>query len=109
MKIEVQDILDLLPIVADRGWVITDRPFNTIRDRDGRCPICAFLNETHGLNYRWEMKLAWGESNLPRTAAIKRIAYAADYPDDPLRPALMQALGMTPEATVESAGDWDES
>jgi len=38
-----QVLLDLLPIVADRGWDVGER--GVIRDRDGRCPMCALANE----------------------------------------------------------------
>lgn len=45
------DILDLLPLVADRGWSIRD---GYIRDRDGRCPICALVNELSGGGIGWK-------------------------------------------------------
>lgn len=40
--VTIEDILDLLPIVADREWSVDDQQ---IRDADGRCPICALVHE----------------------------------------------------------------
>lgn len=49
-KITTQELLDLLPIVADQQWRVT---FDTIRNQDGACPICAVVNEITGeKNYR---------------------------------------------------------
>jgi len=40
--VTIQDFVDLLPIIADRGWTMQN---GYIRDRDGACPICALANE----------------------------------------------------------------
>lgn len=94
--ITAQDILDLLPIVADRGW--RERRDGFIRDKDGRCPVCALVHEvTHGkvdFTFMAELsyKSAFGYAGL---AAQFEIANAADYVTHPSRPVLMAALGMT--------------
>lgn len=43
MTLTTKAILDLLPIVADRGWRI--RNDGAVRDRDDRCPVCALVHE----------------------------------------------------------------
>lgn len=94
MKITAQDLLDLMPIVKDRGWRVDG--LGWIRDAQDRCPICALAYEISNgrTNYLTFYKAAarhgWGA-----IGGAKRIANAADNPKNPLRPALMQALGMT--------------
>ena len=95
MTITAQDILDLLPIVANRGWRLYG---SAIRDKDGFCPICALLNETHGT--RWEILpgSAWQDAELPEASqAISIIANAADWPSHTMRSALMVALDIPQE------------
>jgi hypothetical protein len=42
-EITVDSLLDLLVLVDDRGWYLDWR--GCVRDRDGRCPICALVHE----------------------------------------------------------------
>ena len=46
-KTTTQELLDLLPIVADQKWRVT---FGSVRNQDGACPICAVVNEITGEN-----------------------------------------------------------
>lgn len=91
-EITAQDILDLLPIVADRGWQIDSTGF--IRDTSWSCPICALLNETHGRGEKVAAGNAWEGVGFRDDAGMKSIVGAADNEDHPLRPDLMRALGM---------------
>ena len=94
--ITAQDLLDLMPIVADRGWLLAVT--EVIRDADGRCPVCALANEIDPLI---ENKIfgheAFGRLDIDEPDAISRIMTAADLPSNALRPQLMQALGMVKE------------
>jgi hypothetical protein len=92
----VNKYLELLPIVADRRWRV--KADGLIRDRDGRCPICALAHEM-------DSRLPWFQMyhsalkgiGLPKDDMdADRVACAADEPKHPLRPALMAALGMKP-------------
>jgi hypothetical protein len=87
--------LELLPIVADRGWRSEEGGY--IRDIDGRCPLCSLAHElSDGEVNRFEMALnALADLGLPFTDADEVIS-AADDRADALRPALMAALGMKP-------------
>ena len=41
-----QELLDLLPLVADQQW---SKAYGAaIRNQDGACPICAIVNEING-------------------------------------------------------------
>lgn len=89
-----QDYLDLLPIVADRGWRVDEGGY--IRDRDGRCPLCSLANEVDAkVKKRAAHISALISIGVSRTYGDRVIMFAADEPDSPLRPALMRALGMT--------------
>lgn len=59
-RITAQAIIDLLPIVADRGWFITHG--GAIRDYDGRCPACALVFELSngGIDYKGSINFALG-------------------------------------------------
>lgn len=93
--ITTQDLLDLLPIVAREDWeIFLD---SSIRNTERRCPLCALAHEIDpSIDYR-EMACAafleLGFSEI-KNPSLKEIMDAADFPDQPLRPALMQALGM---------------
>lgn len=97
--VTVEEVLDLLPIVANRGWRVTGIGF--IRDRDDRCPICALAHEVTGgeVDLRQMARLAQlqmfpGEQSQPLSYAFDRIIMAADVRSAPWRTLLMQALGM---------------
>lgn len=92
MPVTVQDFLDLMPLVADRGWRVDHN--GEIRDRDGRCPICALGNEILGTDQRNGTLSGFPGRTQGESDAIGYVIFAADYPEDNLRPALMRALGM---------------
>jgi hypothetical protein len=86
--------IELLPIVADRGWRILGD--GSIRDRDGRCPLCSLANEINrAINLRSNYWEALGRVGLAATIETDKIAAAADYPNHDFRPTLMAVLGMT--------------
>jgi hypothetical protein len=86
--------LELLPIVADRGWEI--RPSGVIRDRDSRCPLCALANEIdHTILYIGAYPAALKRAGLMLLFEAHSVATAADRTNHPLRNDLMAALGMT--------------
>lgn len=84
-------LIDLMPIVAHRRFGIPDpgpglaSPSNTrVRDRNGRCPICALVNE---LDPWWDfhecainaMERLLGRSLAPQEKeAVGRVIFAAD-------------------------------
>jgi hypothetical protein len=86
--------LELLPIVADRGWSLSE---GYIRDLDSRCPLCALAHELSGGEVNvYEMACAaLDELGAPVDADSDEIVYAADGETE-LRPSLMAALGMKP-------------
>lgn len=95
-RVTAKDWLDLMPLVADKGWAVAG---GRLRDGDGRCPICALLYETHGTGsselYWLAVREAFGERARGELEyAADDIARAADMPSDPLRPALLAALGL---------------
>lgn len=85
-------LIDLMPIVAHRGFRATTlgpwlaSPSNTrVRDRNGRCPICALVNE---LDPRWDfhecaiiaMEHLFGRALAPQEMdVVMRVAFAADH------------------------------
>ena len=89
-----QDWLNLLPIVSDRGWPDPGSQ-GFIRDRDGRCPLCALAHEVSGgaVSLRGDWKDALRRAGLPFVYAAA-IANAADNAEAPLRAALERALGV---------------
>lgn len=100
MKITAQDLLDLMPIVKDRGWRITNS--GDIRDKNYSCPVCALANEICG--YECYGTDAWAAiyeivgnraKQEDAQTATREIMEAADLEEYQLRPALMQALGMS--------------
>jgi hypothetical protein len=100
---KAQDIIDLLPIVADRGWRV--RSGVVIRDREGRCPICALAHElSHGKsNWYTFAHEAMGGIGLSHEAldATATVMNAADSPQGGYRPALLRALGLAGAAMKE--------
>lgn len=89
-----QEILDLLPIIAHRGWTVDheDVPgLNFIRDRDGFCPLCALANE---IDPKSTEKTMYWETSLGEALTHPTLAAAADYAGHSLRAELEVALGM---------------
>lgn len=92
-----QDWLDLMPLVADRGWRV--KPDGYIRDREDRCPVCAlaYVASDGAIDsYKRAWNAAFELLERPCVASVDAVVHAADGPNDPLRPALMAALGMKP-------------
>jgi len=93
-----QDFLDLMPIVADREWMF--KPLTGfIRDRDGRCPLCALAHEVSmgsvDVNIAAHHAIARAfKFDNGQSLAINEVINAADLHRNRLRPALMAALGM---------------
>jgi hypothetical protein len=100
MDITVEDIIDLLPIVADRGWKVREDLWGVIRDRDGRCPICALVHELSGgeIDYKGAagkaMRLYVESDITPLGGEVMAVMAGADHKDHPLRPAIAEALGL---------------
>jgi len=93
----VQDYLSILPIVAERGWIVrTDGRYRgAIQDAEGRCPLCSLAHEIDpSVDETYAYRYALARCGLPWDDDSNIIAAAADYGDHPWRPALMAALGM---------------
>lgn len=82
---DVQRWLDLLPIVANRKWVI--HPGGAIRTEASRavwvCPLCALANEVQG-------EERWGVAAIAATLQVfndvggtTEFVHAADYSSNP--------------------------
>jgi hypothetical protein len=96
--ITAQEIIDLLPIVDDRGWKVK---FGVgIRDRDGRCPVCALVHELSGGEiditvYARAAMVRYLETDSALLVwAVQDMMAGADHKDHPLRPAIAEALGL---------------
>ena len=87
-----QDVIDLLPIVADRGWMVTR--LGWMRDKDNRCPLCAFTNEVAGTQWHGAAQLAWREAFGTEPKFLLPMIMAADGENGELRRAMKQALGL---------------
>lgn len=105
MKVSINDIIDLLPIVADRGWTArAGSSTRLIRSGDGECPICALLNEINW--HSWPLGNCWttaaysacNESGIS-ICGIDKIVNAADTnrkSSSALRRRILEALGVQP-------------
>jgi hypothetical protein len=96
--ITTQDLIDLLPVVQDRGWEIL--PNGYIRDRDGRCPICSLVHELSGgeIDYTFNtfsaMERYLGTVDEKTDVSIQRIMNAADGVWGAVREDMVEALGL---------------
>lgn len=90
-----QQWLALLPLVQDEGWRV--RRSGLIRNRDGRCPICAVLHRTHGWQGKEDAYEAVRKLFKARTDAPDRVVSAADwrYWRTRHRQQLLRALHLT--------------
>ncbi len=97
MKASAQDWLDLMPLVANRGWRARKNDEEAIRDWSGRCPICALVHElSEGqIDHYVRAHIAARKLDLGKTKGFKDIVAAADWKSAPLRRDLMAALGIT--------------
>lgn len=94
------DLIDLLAIVAHRGWRLVGK---RVRDADNFCPICALFNEADPRIVEKELVYsALARANetpdMDTRKAICQVMCAADYSRGPHRAALLEALGLE-EAT----------
>lgn len=97
--ITADDIIDLLPIVADRGWRILGNGY--IRDMDDRCPVCALAHEMTDGKVDYELaahvaaKEAWG---VKERFIVIRLMRAADKEADyNMRRRMLKMLGLEGE------------
>jgi len=92
MELTAQEIIGLLPIVADREWGQRD----ALRDPDGRCPICALVHEITNGESDWKLfaEEAMAEIGLYGREAIESVMKGADYRWHPMRPVVLRALGL---------------
>lgn len=98
MKPTKQDILDLLPIVAYRGWKLNFA--GAIRDKKGYCPVCALVDEIDHSIGEFRHTLAWtsmamltGE-NIEKLSGVSEIVDSADWKKDETREEMLQILGV---------------
>ena len=96
----IECLLDLLPILADRGWHSESR--GELRSYYSECPICALVNEIEGYDegLGWSVEAKEAVADLmfgyqPSGSAVISLMVAADgeaYPD--LRARMEYALGL---------------
>lgn len=92
--VTIKDILDLLPIVADREWSVQGY---LIRDEDGDCPICALVAAIDPTSpYSTMVRAAFAHIDV-RMNDVDRFIRAADslYRHPVLREKILSALEMT--------------
>lgn len=87
----------LLPIVArkEQGWHVQGP--HCIRDKNGRCPLCALVHEIDPrIKNHWNVQDALRQLGVKMTDAddVRAIMNAADNPYHLLRAPLMRILGM---------------
>lgn len=97
--VTAEQILDLLPLVADRGWAEDlAAGIRMIRDLSGRCPLCALFHEIDpNVDRHFAYMVAADELLGPSwnsESALSDIANAADHAGHRLRNNLRQALEM---------------
>ena len=87
-------LIDLMPIIANRGWRVDRDIF--IRDRQGFCPICAIVEEITQEDATWRLAAhaAMGSIDADDYDSVESVANAADRPNHWLRERLMLALGV---------------
>ena len=95
-----QDLIDLMPIVADRGWT-RHGPFGYVRDNTSRCPVCAlaYVLTDGAIDFHESANTAMAELFGARLSsreldAIAVVMEAADGGDIACAPRLFAALGV---------------
>ena len=90
-NVTAQDILDLMPIIADRNW--TTRSAGQIRNELGRCPLVELAEEL-GENCDGN-RISYGHvlTDIPPVAR-GAIVLASDFSIHEYRAELEWALGM---------------
>lgn len=99
MIVTIQDIIDLLPILRDRGWRASGSNGSMLRDYGGRCPLCALANEIDPRSDRRSYYFgAIADMGISITAAdAQRLVHAADntqLANPALRRKIANALGV---------------
>lgn len=97
MNVTAEEIISLLPLVADRGFRVNAD--GEVRDRQKRCPICALAFVLVGCDLR---SMAWtamermiGSLSTASRDAVDDVASAADHRGNgKLRNELLLALGL---------------
>lgn len=99
------ELLAWLPIVAGNGWRVLDDM--CVRDRYGRCPLCALLCEwagvppesdsfpTEGVAAAAERAFGYNVVGPFYGNGVRAVMRAADFSYAPLRDELYHALGMS--------------
>lgn len=96
MNITAEDIIALLPIVADRGWRVYED--GAIRSARIACPLCELAYEADSSFWGfYAVRPAAEALSIPIWHA-KTVADAADHPRHPLRPLMLAALGIKERA-----------
>lgn len=99
-RLSTTDLLTLLTLVAGQGWRVTYK--ESIRNEDGRCPLCALGHTLIGTQNieMWQYPISelsgYSAHNLPETikSTCRNVASAADHNDAAFRSDLMYVLGM---------------
>lgn len=97
MKITVEAVLGLMPIVAAQGW--RERAFGNLRNVNGECPVVALFKELVGVGddgnslsfIEYFPQFGIKERN---DHAFWEVASASDHTRGKYRIALEQALGL---------------
>jgi hypothetical protein len=96
MSITIDDVIDLLPIIADRQFAVEED--GAIRDERNRCPLCALANEIDPVvDYCGFASAALRQADVDMPMdERRRFMRAADVAlDDELRARMKQALGVS--------------
>lgn len=92
--INPEDIIDLLPIVADQEWIV--RKSGAIRNLVGECPACAVLNKISETRpSSTNIALSCQPLNI-LLRGLSLFVDAADYKTNtPMRREILQNLGLS--------------
>lgn len=91
---DVEDLLAFCAIARDRGPWRFDR-FGGIRNAKGECPIVGACNAVTPTGHTVWVNAALRKCGVRcRNDVRQSVMRAADLPNDPLRPAMLHALGM---------------
>lgn len=93
--ITTEQILDLLPIVADQEWKIEGC---VIRNTEGVCPICAVVNEIIG-EKNWRLMAVTALNDIGVEGGVggsaNQFILAADGEEGPIRDQIIDILGVS--------------
>ena len=90
-EITVDDVLDVMPILARQGWRI--KRGGHIRNRNGRCPLCALAHKV-GPSFARRLNALDAARTLGlKDLAMLAIVAASDGMQSAVRDRLVQTLG----------------